>query len=165
MIKKLERWVEVAAATGLVGLMVIVLIDVIGRDVLNKPLAAGTELTEIVMAFMAFVAFPLLAYRQRDITVDLFDFFTSGPFIKKVQVVLAGLVGSAVYALVAYQMVTFASRAAQSGQATPQMGIPLAVIWWFMCVLSAMAAVASLIVALAGLTDKPIKPSTQSEVI
>ena len=71
--KHLEKLVERIAAFALLLMMVVVLIDVIGRGLFNAPLASGTELTEILMAVMAFLAFPLLAYRQRDITVDLLD--------------------------------------------------------------------------------------------
>lgn len=163
--RKFERWVEIAAATALVCLMIIVLVDVIGRDVLNRPLAAGTELTEVAMAFMAFVAFPLLAFRQRDITVDLFETIGSGAVIRKLQILLAGLIGCLVYGLVSVQMVTFAKRASVSGEATPQMGLPLAAIWWFMCVLAALASIASLVVALAALTKHPIDPAKHDEIV
>jgi TRAP-type C4-dicarboxylate transport system permease small subunit len=164
MMRQLERWMEGLAAAALGVLMLIVLVDVIGRDVFNQPLAAGTELTELGMAFMAFVAFPLLALRQRDITVDLFDFVGGGGGTKRFQVVLAGLVGTAVYALVAWQMTTFARRATVSGEATSQMGLPLAWVWWFMCALAVLAATASLAVAVAACTRHPIKPAEQSEV-
>jgi len=165
MIRRLEHLMEGLAAAALVALMVVVLVDVVGRDAFNRPLAAGTELTELGMALLAFVAFPLLALRQRDITVDLYDFIGGGNGgTKKFQVVLAGLVGAIVYALLAWQMVTFARRAVQSGEATSQMGLPLAWVWWAMCVLAVMAAAASLAVAVAIFTRHPIEPAVQEGV-
>jgi TRAP-type C4-dicarboxylate transport system permease small subunit len=162
MMNRLERLMEGLAAAALLGLMLIVLVDVIGRDVFNRPLAAGTELTELGMAFLAFVAFPLLALRQRDITVDLYDFIGGGGGgSKRYQVVLAGLVGTAVYGLLAWQMITFARRAAASGEATAQMGLPLGWVWWAMCILGALAAAASLAVTVAACTSHPIAPAAQ----
>lgn len=164
MIPRLERWMECLAAAALVALMLIVLVDVIGRDAFNRPLAAGTELTELAMALLSFVAFPLLALRQRDITVDLFDFIGGGSGTKKFQVALAGFVGAVVYALLSWQMMNFAHRATVSGEATSQIGLPLTYVWWLMCILAAMAAVASLAVALAAFTRNPIRPAQQNEV-
>ena len=165
MIRRLERLLEGLAAAALVALMGIVLVDVVGRDAFNRPLAAGTELTEIGMALMAFLAFPLLALRQRDITVDLYDFIGGGGGgTKKFQVVLAGLVGAVVHALLAWQMVTFARRALQSGEATAQMGLPLSWVWWAMCGLAVMAAFATLAVAVAIFTRHPIEPAVQEGV-
>ncbi|MBT2301907.1 TRAP transporter small permease [Variovorax paradoxus] len=163
MLNRLERWMARAAAAALVILMLIVLVDVIGRDIFNRPLAAGTELTELSMASMVFLAFPLLAFRQRDITVDLFDFLVGGETLRKLQVVLAGLVGTAVYGLLSRQMIIFAQRAALSGEATSQLGFPLTYAWWAMCALSALAALASLVVALAAFTRRPIEPGAPSE--
>lgn len=163
MLRALERWMARTAAAALVILMIIVLVDVIGRDVFNRPLAAGTELTELAMATMVFLSFPLLAFRQRDITVDLFDFLVGGVTLRKLQVVLAGIVGATVYGLLSRQMVIFAQRAALSGESTPQMGFPLTYAWWAMCVLAALAAVASLVVALAAFTRHPVAPGAHSE--
>lgn len=163
MMRWIERGMEALAAAALIALMGIVLVDVIGRGAFNRPLAAGTELTELGMAVLAFVAFPLLALRQRDITVDLFDFIGGGAGAKRFQVVLAGTVGCTVYALLAWQMTTFAHRAAASGEATSQLNLPLSWVWWFMCLLAVLAAAASLAVAVAACTRHPIRPAEPSE--
>lgn len=116
MLSSLERWMTRAAAA-LVLLMLIVLVDVIGREV-SRPLGAGTELTELAMATTVFLAFPLLAFRQRDFTADLFDFLVGGETLRKLQVVLAGIVGAAVYGLLSRQMMIFAlPRPAHHGDA------------------------------------------------
>lgn len=164
MIDKLERWMGRGAAAALVLLMLIVLIDVIGRDVFNKPLAAGVELTELAMAAMAFLSFPLLAWRQRDITIDLFDFLAGSPALRKLQVALAGVVGAIVFALLARQLVVFAQRAAESGESTAQLHIPLAYAWSVMCVLAAVTALASLVVAIAVFTRHPIPAEAHARI-
>lgn len=164
MIDRLERGVAIGAATALVLLVVVVVVDVVGRNVFNSPLASGTELTELLMAAMVFLSFPLLAWRQRDITVDLFDFLAGSPALRKFQVALAGLVGAIVFALLARQLVVFAQRAAASGESTAQLQIPLAYVWWVMCALSAVTALASLIVAIAVFTRQPIPPEVHARI-
>ncbi len=155
--RHLERLLAALAGAALVGLMIIVLIDVIGRNLLNRPLAAGTELTELLMAAMSFLAFPLLAWRQKDITVDLFDFL-AGPSLRRVQWALAGLVGTIVYALLARQCWIFAGRAAASGESTAQLQFPLSAAWWCMGALAVVAALASAGVLLSAFMKKPLAP-------
>lgn len=163
MIRTIERWMAAAAATALVGLMLVVLVDVIGRDLFNRPLASGTELTEWLMGALAFLAFPLLAWRQRDITVDLFDAL-AGETMRKVQIALAGAVGAVVFALLSRQLAVFAMRAAASGEATQQLKLPMQWALWFACGLSALTAVAALVVAVAVFTRHPVAPQKPSEI-
>lgn len=156
MSRRIERLLGGASAAALVGLMAIVLIDVIGRNLLNSPLASGTELTEILMAVMAFLSFPLLAYRQRDITVDLFDTVT-GITMKKLQAALAGVCGAMVFGLLSRQLAVFAERAMSNGETTAELHFPLSYLWWFMSFFAAVSAVAALLVGLSALTRRPFK--------
>jgi len=158
MIARMERWMGAAAATALVLLMLVVLVDVIGRNFFNSPLASGTELTELLLASLAFLSFPLLAYRQRDITVDLLDLM-AGERLRRYQVALAGLVGATVFGLLAWQLVVFARRAARSGEATAQLKVPLQYAWWSMSVLAAVTSLAALVVAVSAFTRHPVTPS------
>lgn len=158
-----ERWMASLAGTALVLLMFIVLFDVLGRNLLNHPLAAGTELTELLMALMAFLAFPLLAWRQRDITVDLFDFLAGSAALARCQTALAGVVGAAVYGLLACEATVFARRAMTNGDVTPQMQFPLSAAWWVIMVLAGAAALASLVVALCAFGRHAIKPGGPAE--
>ncbi len=148
-----ERLLAALAGTALVGLMLVVLFDVIGRNLFNRPLAAGTELTELLLAAMSFLAFPLLAWRRRDITVDLFDFL-AGATLRRLQWVLSGAVGAMVYGLLARQALVFAGRAAASGEATAQLQFPLAWAWWTMAGLAAVAALACLGIAVSALLGR-----------
>jgi TRAP-type C4-dicarboxylate transport system permease small subunit len=151
------------AATVLVLLMLVVLVDVLGRNLFNRPLASGTELTEMLMAVLAFLSFPLLAYRQRDITVDLVDML-AGDRLKKLQVALAGSVGAGVFGLLSWQLVTFARRSMLSGEATPQLHVPLAWAWWFMSAMAAFTALAALVVAVSVFTRHPVEAIRPSKI-
>lgn len=152
-----ERLLSALAGTALIGLMLVVLVDVIGRNAFNRPLAAGTELTELLLAAMSFMAFPLLAWRQRDITVDLFDFL-AGQSLRRMQWALSGVVGAIVYGLLARQATVFAGRAAGSGEATAQLQFPLAWAWWGMAGLAAVASLACLGIAASAFMRKPLAP-------
>lgn len=163
MIRRLERGLAIAAATVLVLLMVVVLIDVVGRDLFNRPLASGTEVTELLLGALAFLSFPLLAYRQRDITVDLVEML-AGKRWERIQVALSGGVGAVVFGLLAFQLVTSARQAAASGEATARLHIPMSWAWWFVCAMSAVTALAALVVAVSVFTAHPIEPAKPSAV-
>ena len=49
----------------------VVFVDVVGRNLLNRPLPWGTELLEVVLAVLIFALYPVLALRSSHITVDL----------------------------------------------------------------------------------------------
>ena len=154
--KHLEKLVERIAAFALLLMMLVVLIDVIGRGLFNSPLSSGTELTEILMAVMAFLAFPLLAYRRRDITVDLLDML-GGKGLKKLQVGLAGLCGAVVFGLTAWQLTVFAKRALTNGEISAELHFPLTYLWWFMSAMAALTALAALVVAVRAFSENPVR--------
>ena len=142
---RLQRWLEACAALALLVLMLVVLVDVVGRNLFNKPLPWGTELLEIVLALMIFLLYPVLGLRAGHITVDLIEV---SPAVQRVQRLLAGFIGATVFALIAWCLGRQTIRAAGYGEATPLLAIPLAVIIGGMSVMAAVTAIAFLAGAL-----------------
>ncbi len=147
MIKRLERILQAAGAGALVLMMVVVVVDVAGRNLFNRPLASGTEVTEMLMAALAFLVFPLLALREKEITVDLIDAAT-GPGVRRLQSAVAGLAACAVFGLMAFQLGVFAQRAQQYGETTAELQLPMAWVWWFMCAMAVVTSLCALAVAI-----------------
>lgn len=137
------RLLEGIGAVALLVLMVIVFIDVVGRNLFNAPLPWGTELLEMVLAVMIFAVYPLLAAGFGHITVDLIQV---RPSLHVVQRVLASLIGAVVFAIITFCMGRQAIRAAGYGEATPLLGVPLA---WIIGGVSVMAAISALAFVLA----------------
>lgn len=134
---------EAIGAVSLLILMVTVFIDVVGRNLFNTPLPWGTELLEMVLALMIFAIYPLLALGFGHITVDLIQV---RPGLRAVQRVLSGAIGAVVFALIAWCMGRQALRAADYGEATPLLNVPLA---WVLGGIGALAAVSVLAFLLA----------------
>ncbi|MBS0449987.1 MAG: TRAP transporter small permease [Proteobacteria bacterium] len=130
----LARVLEAIGAVCLVLLMVTVFVDVVGRNVFNKPLPWGTEALEIVLAAMIFLIYPVLAVGSGHITVDL---ISVRPALQKVQRLLGAAMGMALFALIAWCLVRQAQRAAEYGEATALLGVPVAWILGTMAVLAA----------------------------
>lgn len=135
---RLAHALEAIGAAALLVLMVIVFVDVVGRNMFNTPLPWGTELLEMVLAVMIFAVYPLLALGFGHITVDLIQV---RPSLHVVQRVLASVIGAVVFALITFCMGRQAIRAAGYGEATPLLGVPLS---WIIGGVSVMAAISTL---------------------
>lgn len=129
----LQRALEVAGAAALLVLMLVVFVDVLGRNLLNKPLPWGTELLEVVLGVMIFALYPLLALRATHITVDLVP--VPAP-LRRPQRLLSALVGAVLFAVIAYCTGRQAIRSATYGDASAILQIPTSWVLWGMCALS-----------------------------
>lgn len=138
------RLLDAVASLCLVLLMLVVLVDVVGRSVLNRPLPWGTELLEVVLAAMIFVLYPVLALGSGHITVDL---ISVRPALQRVQRVLAPLVGAVVFAVIGWCVARQAVRSAGYGDASALLGIPTAWVLGGMAILSAATVLAFLVAA------------------
>jgi TRAP-type C4-dicarboxylate transport system permease small subunit len=148
------RALEGAGVAALFILMVIVFIDVVGRNLLNRPLPWGTELLEVVLAVLIFALYPVLALRSSHITVDLVPVPRA---LRLSQRVLSGAVGAVLFGVIAFCTARQAIRSAGYGDASALLQIPTAWVLWGMCALSA-ATVLGFVVAV-------IRPPAQGTVV
>jgi len=151
---KTVRALEGAGVAALFILMVVVFVDVLGRNLLNRPLPWGTELLEVVLAVLIFALYPVLALCSSHITVDLVPV----PRVLQVsQRALSGLVGAMLFGVIAFCTARQAVRSASYGDATALLQIPTAWVLWGMCVLSVATAL--------GFVIAIIKPPAQGTVV
>jgi len=143
--RRLQRVLEAGSACALLVLMFVVLVDVVGRNLFNRPLPWGTELLEIVLALMIFLLYPVLGLRSGHITVDLIEV---PPWVQRVQRVLGGAIGATVFGLIAWCMGKQAIRAAGYGEATALLNIPLSLVIGGMSVMGIVTSAAFLASAL-----------------
>lgn len=148
-----SRPLELLGAASLMALMLVVFVDVGGRSLFNRPLPWGTELLEVVLGAMIFCIYPLLAWRGTHITVDLIPV---RPAVKRVQVVLANVVGCVVFLIIAWCVGRQAIRSTGYGDASALLQIPTGIVLWCMCVLSVATAAAFLVVAKRSLAGEPV---------
>lgn len=150
-----KRLLEAISAACLLVLMVIVLVDVAGRNLLNRPLPWGTELLEVVLAAMIFMLYPVLALTAGHITVDLIK---ARPSLQLVQRTLACVVGAVLFAVIALCVGRQAVRSAGYGDATALLGIPTAGVLGGMCALAGVTALAFLVAMVMVLRGKKLAP-------
>lgn len=135
---------EGAAAMLLLALMLVVLVDVVMRNLINQPLPWGTELLEVMLGFMVFLLYPVLALGGGHITVDLIPVRAS---LHRLQGVLAACAGTLLFALIAWCLGRQALRAAGYGEGTPLLHIPYSAVLGGMAVLAGLASLAFIVVA------------------
>lgn len=144
---------ECVGAASLFALMLVVFVDVGGRSLFGKPLPWGTELLEVVLAAMIFCIYPLLGMRGNHITVDL---ISVGPRLRRVQRVLASVVGCTLFLIVAWCLGRQAMRSISYGDASALLQIPTGVVLWVMCALSAVTAIAFLLSMQRAYAGEPV---------
>ena len=141
---RLHRALEAASAVCLFVLMAVALADVVGRNLLNRPLPWGSEFLEIVLAAMVFLLYPVLGLRSEHITVDLIPVRAG---LRRLQRGFGGLFGAAAFGLIAWALARQAIRAAGYGEATALLGMPLAYVLGGMSALAGLTVLAFLVAA------------------
>lgn len=133
-----------AAAVLIFALMMLTLFDVIGRNILNRPVRGATELTEIGLVLLSFLLFPLVAVQQRHIVADVADVFQSR-ILDALQLLLTAGLGSGFFALIAWRMWLMAERSARYQDVTASLGIAIAPILYVVAVLAGFGALCFLL--------------------
>jgi len=128
-------------------MMALTCVDVVGRYLLNTPVAGGFELTEVSLAALIFLALPLVTLRNDHVVVDLFDRVTPD-WLLRIQHVVASLVSAACAGYLAWRLWLRAVQMAAAGETTAVLKIKLGWLVYGMSALMALTAVAMLLVAL-----------------
>ena len=125
-------------------MMMVTVVDVVGRYVFNAPLPAGFELTEYLMGVLVFLALPLVSARGEHVRISLFD-SRLGAAAKRRRDRILGIVAASACALVAWPVVQLGIRMGGYGDGTQTLGIPLAPLAFF---IAASLVVSGMILAL-----------------
>ncbi len=136
----LERALGYVVGALLFAMMVVTLVDVVGRYGFNAPLPGAVEITELSMGILVFGALPLVTARTEHITISLFDFAIRGR-ARAIQNVLTNVVSAVVLAFFAWRIWLKGDELASYGDTSSYLGVPLAPFAYFMSVMSAATVV------------------------
>lgn len=166
MFKKFDVFAGNVAAFLLFLLMLVTLVDVTGRDLFNKPLSGATEMTELLMAGMAFLLYPNIATAHKHIVVDLIDGI-SGPVLRMLQQTITALIGAGLFSVMAWRLWLMAERSMGYAEATATLQVPIGPVYYFMAALAVVTAAAFLatIPAAIRLLKEPSKIEAGLELI
>ncbi len=130
----------------LMAMMLITVVDVIGRYALKQPVPGAYELIELTLAIVIFMALPLVCLKDEKIVVTLLI----ERFAARTRQVHSGIVSmlcAGVLAVVAWRLYAHAAQLASYGEVTVFLRLPKGPIGYTMAALSALGAVALVVVA------------------
>lgn len=123
----------------LMSMMLLTLLDVVGRYALNAPVPGATELTELLLAVVIFIGLPIASADQDHVRIDL----VIGVLPRAVTRALAPLIETAsavILLVIAWQIWRVGSGLAGYGGATMTLHIPLAPVAYLLALLTILAA-------------------------
>lgn len=161
MMKFIEKLVAIASSVLLFALMMLMVCDVTGRNILHHPVQGATELTEIGLVTVTFLLFPTLALRNGHIVADVADALHSR-VLDVLKLVLTSLLGAGVFGLIAWRMWLLGLNSASYGEASPTLQVPLSPFLFAASILAGVCALCFL----ASLRELPRtlrRPSTEAD--
>lgn len=146
-VRMAEGVLGVIVAVLLMAMMLITVVDVIGRYGLQQPLPGAYELIELMLAIVIFTALPLVCLRDENITVTiLIEHFPSRT--RQIHAGVVSLLCAGVLAAVAWRLYAHAAQLASYGDVTMFLRLPRGPIGYTMAVLSALGAIALVVMAI-----------------
>jgi TRAP-type C4-dicarboxylate transport system permease small subunit len=134
-------------------LMMITLVDVLGRNLFNLPLPASFEITRLTLGMMVFVALPLISASDEHVTIGLFNGLFRGRAANRKQFVVSLFV-SFLCVVWARELWVQAAALAQQNEVMMFLKIRLAPFVYAMSVLTLLTAVIHLVQAWLKLTGR-----------
>ena len=131
-------------------MMALTFADVIMRYLFNSPIVGAIELTEFSMAIVIFLGVVLLTSQEGHVTVDLLDSFIPEK-IKSIQKVVINLINLAVMAVISWRLWLKAESAADYGDRTEYLFIPLAPLMQFMSIMTGISGLILLFIMINSL--------------
>jgi TRAP-type C4-dicarboxylate transport system permease small subunit len=129
------------AAFILIAMVILTCADVFGREVLNAPVSATTEITQVMMPFIIFAVMPAVCLREDHIAVDLIDIWSPKQSIGPRQIAL-NIILTVTMIGVGYKLWQDGNYLNLQDDRTQYLGIPKGPIAFFISVMCWMAALA-----------------------
>jgi len=143
----LHRWRDsliglsgLVAGAFLVLMMLVTVVDVVGRYFLNAPLPGAFEMTQFLMAAIVYAGLPNVSQRESHITIDLLDNVTPGS-LKPLRDIAVNALCTAAFAVLSWRLWVLAQEADEWGDVTQYLGWPLSPIIRFGAAMCAVTAV------------------------
>jgi TRAP-type C4-dicarboxylate transport system permease small subunit len=125
----------------LASIMMVTVVDVVGRYALKRPLPGASEIIEILMALLVYIGLPVVSQRNAHVAVDMFSSATPPRLVPirdgVIRLLCAGLLG-----VIAWRLWLYAGLLTRD--VTEYLKLPEAPIVYFLSVFAAVAALVEL---------------------
>lgn len=160
----LERILMPWSAIVMLIMMLVTVVDVVGRYVFSSPLQGGFEITEILLALIIFAGLPVVSQTNTHITVDLLTSHLSHTARRRQQIVCDVVVALLSMGL-AYAMAYKTWDLAAQNETTPYLGLPVSPVSAFMCVSCLITAVLVLLRLVRVIRAGDLPPTDSSSLV
>ena len=124
-------------------LVLITVIDVLGRYFLSLPLPGTTEITEIILGILIYIGLPYITKDEEHVTVSLFSNYFNNSIIK-IQKIIVNFIVSIILFIIAWQLYLHGLDLNLYNEITTFLEIPRAPIAYLMATLSMIASIIAL---------------------
>ena len=154
MIDRLLKGLESLAGIVVLAIMGVTVVDVIGRYLLNRPLAGSFEITQLLLVLVIFAGLPAVCASDSHIRVDILLNLMTGRWRHLVERACAVAI-SATLAFLAILMWGKAGESVATGDVTTYLHVPIGPFAYFISISCAVAAIAFVARALRSLRSTP----------
>ena len=123
-VRGLAFFLNLIAGILLMGLMAITFVDVLGRYIFNKPLTGSAELTQVTLCLTIFAVLPVIAWRNEQVVVDIFDSYFS-PRLDLIRTLFFHLLGAIALGFLGQRLWLLGERSLSHHEITEFLHIPV----------------------------------------
>ena len=149
VIARLRVLLGSVAAVTLLALMLIMLVDVIGRKLFSQPVIGSVELSELLLLITVYLAIPLVSENQEHVHLDFAENFFHAR-VQKIQLRIGETVCGLLTLGGAYLILLKALRSAEDGETTTLLQIPMYPFFYAVAFLLLITALVHLYFAIVG---------------
>lgn len=138
-----EKFVRLAGGVAgvlMASMMMVTVIDVLGRYLFSLPFPGAFEVTQLLMAAIVFAGLPHVSKRENHITIDLLDPVTPAAVVPLRNAVV-NLLCALCFTVIAWRLFVVAQDAVRFQDVTQYLGFPRAPIIFFGAGLCAVTAI------------------------
>ena len=127
-IERVLNWLTALSAVALAAMVLLVVADVLRANLLHRPIVGTIDLVQALLAFIVFLGLPLVIFAEGNITVDVIDHFIGKRGVALLRA-SGGLLAFIYLGLLWWHMFQPAIDAWNFGDITPDLEIPVILIW------------------------------------
>jgi TRAP-type C4-dicarboxylate transport system permease small subunit len=118
----------------LVAMMMLTVVDVVGRYAFNRPVPGSSEIVEYLLAILVFGTLPIAGARREHIVIDILTPLFKGR-ARQIQEALVDLAGAGALAFLGWRLVAQALQFRGFGDVSQFLKLPYEPLAWFMAAL------------------------------
>jgi TRAP-type transport system small permease protein len=144
-IERVLHWLTASSAVALGAMVLLVVADVLRANLFHHPIMGAIDLVQALLAVIVFLGLPLVIFAEGNITVDVIDHFISKRGVALLRA-SGGLLSFIYLGLLWWHMFQPAIDSWNFGDITPDLKIPVILIWVPVLLGVAASMIAALVV-------------------